>query len=346
MRPLHVVVFGIVLANCGGDDGLSINANKDNFCSQIADVACHNLYQCCTEGEIENYLNVSDPRTQSQCVDDMTKACERDTAKLADALDSKRATFDSKAMNDCLNALVAPSGECATVDSMLPWVDACMTSAWVGAVSDGSMCYASFECAGSDSFCSPSQTCTALPGANQPCSAYGCAHGLYCSGSTCMPLVAEGGMCTSTSQCAEKLFCDTSQTTPVCTALHEGGERCTSSASCKSGQCNPGTCSNSPSTCYTDAQCYGRCQTGGGYCTTDSNCGEGTCSNSPTTYCSSDIYCDFGSGSGSGSGSGTCVFPDHCQQGTCEGDIVCASTQLVVDYCTSALGALPVPPSN
>ena len=343
MRASGILVIGILIVACGGDDNsVSISSNKDNFCSQIAEVACHNLYQCCAEGEIENYLNVSDPRTESQCRDDLTKRCERSTAKLNDALDNKRATFDSKAMNDCLNALVAPSGTCATVDSMLPWVDACMTSAFVGAVADGAMCYATFECAGSDSYCSPGQTCTALPTQNMPCSQFGCASGLYCAATaTCQPLVAQGGMCTSSSQCAKDLFCDTSQTTPTCTALHDGGQRCTSNQSCKSNQCNPGTCSNSTSSCYTDAQCYGRCQNGGGFCTQDSNCGEGTCSNSTTTFCTSDLNCNLGS-----AGSGTCVFTNHCQLGTCQGDIVCAAQQLVVDYCTNAIGSLPVPPTN
>jgi hypothetical protein len=149
---------------------------------------------------------------------------------------------------------------------------------------------------------------------------------------------------TSTNQCAKDLFCDTSLPTPSCSALHAGGEHCTSNASCTSGQCNPGMCSNSTSTCYTDAQCYGRCMNSGAFCTTDSNCGQGTCSNSPSSFCTSDLNCNFGSGSGSGSG--TCVFTNHCQTGTCQGDIVCASQQLVVDYCTNAIGALPVPPTN
>ena len=61
--------FTLALAACGSD-GLSIDANSSNFCGQIAEVACHNLYQCCTEGEIEGYLNVSDPRTQAPFMDD------------------------------------------------------------------------------------------------------------------------------------------------------------------------------------------------------------------------------------------------------------------------------------
>ena len=159
----------------------------------------------------------------------------------------------------------------------------------------------------------------------------------------CKPLVAAGGMCTTTSQCMKDLFCDTTQTMPTCTALKDGGQKCSGNASCKSSQCLPGTCSNSTSTCYTDAQCYGRCQTGNGFCQVDRDCGTGTCSNSPTTFCSTDVTCQ---GLGSGSAGATCVFTNHCVPGTCQGEIVCAQAQLVVDYCTSALGALPTPPTN
>lgn len=350
MRAFRAVAVGFaVVIACGGDDGVSINTNKDNVCSQIAEVACHNLYQCCTEGEIENYLNVSDPRTEAQCRDDLTKACDRQEARIQDAITNKRVTFDSKIMNDCLESIVAPSGTCASVDMMAPWVDACMDSAWIGAVADGGMCHAGFECV-TDSYCSPGETCIALPTANMPCSSNGCASGLYCNAGTCAALVAQGGMCTSTSQCAKDLFCDTTSATPTCTALHAGGEHCTSSSTCASNQCLPGTCTNSTSTCYTDANCGGRCQTGNFFCSVDRDCGNGTCSNSPTTFCSSDLTCQgLGSGSGSGSGSGTsgtCVYTNHCMPGTCQGDIVCADAQVVVDYCSQALGALPKPPTN
>jgi len=344
MRGLRALVVGLTVAvACGGDDGVSISTNKDNVCSTIADVACHNLYQCCSESEIENYLNVSDPRTEAQCRDDLTKRCERGTAKLADSIKNNRASFDGKVMDTCLNAVLAPSGTCASVDAMLPWIDACADSAWVGKVADGSMCYARYECASKDSYCSPGQICTALPTANMPCTSLGCASGLYCNAGTCKALGGAGAMCTSTSQCMKDLFCDTTQTTPVCTALKDGGQKCTGNTSCKSSQCLPGTCSNSTSTCYMDSQCFGRCQTGNGFCNVDRDCGNGTCSNSATTLCSSDFTCQ---GLGSGSAGATCVFTNHCVPGTCQGEIVCASAQLVVDYCTSALGALPTPPTN
>src|SRR3569623_640416 len=313
MRGLRVLVVGLTVAvACGGEDGVSISSNQDFVCSSIAEVACHNLYQCCSESEIEDYLSVTDPRTEAQCRDDLTKRCERGTAKLADSIKNTRAD-----------------------------------SAWTGKVADGGMCYARYECASKDSYCSPSQMCTALPTTGLPCLSGLCATGLYCNGTTCAALVAEGGMCTSTQQCAKSLFCDTSQTTPVCSALKDGGQKCTSSSTCKSDEGLPGTCSNSPtSPCDTDAQCGGRCQSGNNFCTQDSNCGEGTCSNSPTTFCSTDFSCEnISTGSGSAT-SGTCVFTNHCVPGTCQGEIVCADAQIVVDYCTSALGALPVPPTN
>lgn len=348
MRGLRALVVGLTVAvACGGDDGVSISTNQDNVCSTIAEVACHDLYQCCTESEIESYLGVSDPRTEAQCRDDLSKRCERSTAKLADSIKNNRASFDGKVMDTCLEAVLAPNGTCASVDTMLPWIDACADSAWTGKVADGSMCYSRYECASKDSYCAPNQTCTALPTANMPCTLpLGCASGSYCNGSTCVPLASEGGMCVVTSECAKGLFCDTTQTTPICTAPKDGGQRCTGNSSCKSNVCVPGRCSHDTGSCYSDDQCAGRCQNGIGFCFVDRDCGAGTCSNSPSTSCSNDLNCqNIGAGSGSAT-SGTCVFTNPCVPGTCQGDIVCAEAQVVIDYCTSALGALPVPPAN
>jgi hypothetical protein len=50
MRIALIAVLGVVVG-CG-DDGVSVGTNEDNFCDEIADVVCHNIYQCCTESEI------------------------------------------------------------------------------------------------------------------------------------------------------------------------------------------------------------------------------------------------------------------------------------------------------
>src|SRR5262249_55069248 len=107
MRISYVVIAAFVVG-CGGGSGVSIDANQDNVCGEIAEVACHNMYQCCSEGEIETFLRVSDPRTEDQCRDDLTRLCKRSIANLDDGISAGRVKFDGNIMNHCLEALVAP----------------------------------------------------------------------------------------------------------------------------------------------------------------------------------------------------------------------------------------------
>jgi len=65
-----------VLVGCG-DDGVNIDSSAESVCGEIAEVACHNLYNCCTENEIETFLDVTEPRTQEQCYTDVQRSCER-----------------------------------------------------------------------------------------------------------------------------------------------------------------------------------------------------------------------------------------------------------------------------
>jgi hypothetical protein len=81
--------------------------------------------------------------------------------------------------------------------------------------------------------------------------------------------------------------------------------------------------------------CGGHCANSNLYCTTDSQCGSGHCSITTTRTCFSQTDCL--------TGDGTCVFPIMCIPGMCVGDVVCSSTEITVDYCTGAVGALPLP---
>jgi hypothetical protein len=327
------ICFGLVA--CGGD-GLDISANASNVCSEIAKVACHNLYQCCSEGEIEDFLGVDEPRTEPQCQEDVRRLCDRAIARLDEAIEAKRVRFDSAIMNGCLEALVAPSGTCASVESVLPWAEECMNTAWVGLVTDGGQCFGTFECASVDSFCAPNQTCTARPTTGQPCTGT-CATGNFCQAGTCQPQGGDGAPCTSTVQCLNPRFCDFASGT--CTDVRDGGEACTSNAACKSGQCIPGTCAGSTQSCFTDATCGRRCSNNGLACVQDGNCGPGTCNVTTTTACTLTNNPCTALGE-------VCVFPPLCQPGDCVGDPVCSTAQIVVDYCEDALGDIPFPVIN
>jgi hypothetical protein len=341
MRSIVKVCVGAWISMFGcGDDGVSISTTADNVCGEVAEVACHDMYRCCSEGEIENYLNVMTPRSEGECRDDIRKRCERAIAPFDDGLANKRLRFDSNLMDDCLEALVAPDGTCASIETMLPWQEACMESAWVGIVASGGDCRFTYECEGGSAgsaYCAPNRACKARPTENQPCLNEPCATGLYCATTgpsrTCKRLLGAGAMCNSTAECDKTLFCDT-QGSRTCQALRQGGETCTSNQLCASGQCIPGVCSITGQGCYRGQDCGMRCETSGNFCSQDSNCGNGTCSMTGGT-CSGPGGCTGGIGD-------VCNFAIHCVAQTCQGDIVCEDNYLRVDYCTGALSNLPI----
>jgi hypothetical protein len=328
-----VSVSGLLAVGCGG--GVNVNTNADNVCSEIAEVACHNLYQCCTEGEIEDTLQVTEPRTERQCREDLTLKCQRATITLTDSLAAGRVTFNKERMNSCLDSIVAPGDSCGMVVSELPWTAPCMEPAWVGTVAVGDSCFFAHDCAGApDNFCAPNQKCTAKPTGGFPCGT-GCASAFYCGiGGVCQPKAAVGGPCTSAVQCQKDLFCDISpgSTMGACAAKLPGGSACTTSDGCISATCIPGKCMGTTQSCFRDTDCSGHCANSSITCTMSSQCSTGTCSVGGNS-CSSPTQCVAG-------GTDTCVFPVLCLPGDCIGDPVCTSSLLSVNYC-SAVGELP-----
>src|SRR4051794_8039408 len=92
MRACICVVVIAALAGCG-DDGISIDTSESNVCSQMAEVACHNVFDCCTEREIEAFLHVTERPDEGQCREDVKRSCERNLAPLRHSFDLKRVRF-------------------------------------------------------------------------------------------------------------------------------------------------------------------------------------------------------------------------------------------------------------
>lgn len=338
MRVACVFVCALGAVACDNDSTVVIDTTGENFCSQIADVACHNWYQCCTESEIEDNLSVSEPRTELECREDMRLRCERAAVTLRDSLIDGRITFDAMRLNQCLGAIIAPEAVCSEVVEKVPWEDACMESAFVGTIAIGGDCRFTHDCQGNpDNFCAPSQKCTAKPITGQPCGT-GCASAYYCSGSICQPRLGAGAMCTTSppNQCADDLYCDINALPlPVCAARQPGGGPCSSPLGCESGQCIPGQCAGTTQTCYRDSGppgvgCYGRCGDDGLFCTVSSDCMLGTCTTGGS--CTETTICPSG---------GTCLFTVTCLPGDCIGDPVCTNATLAVDYCDGT-ASIPV----
>jgi len=338
MRLACLVSLCALLVGCD-EEGITVSADESNFCAEIAEVACHNMYQCCAEGEIEDLLGVSEPRTELQCREDLTRFCERGSGNsLADSIKNGRVTLDANRLNDCLDTIVAPDDSCAAVVAELPWKQACMQSAFVGTVATGGACFFAHDCAGApeNAYCAANQKCTQKPTAGFPCSSSNpCANAFYCNAGVCAPRLAAGAPCTSTLQCDMDLFCDfNALPQPVCTAKAPGGSPCSSAAGCASGTCIPGQCMGTATSCYKDSDCSSRCADDGTFCTTSATCALGTCSVGGNT-CSSNTNCTSGTGD-------TCVFPVLCLPGDCIGDPICTAAILTVDYCDGTFSALPL----
>jgi hypothetical protein len=345
MRLAFVSVFGLLV---GCQDGVSVNASADSFCEEFAEVACHNMYQCCSESQIENELGVSEPRTEVQCREDKTRVCIRATASYRDSLAAKRVQFNPEALNGCLSALLAPDDECSTYADDLPWTEACKADVWTGLVAMGGNCFFDHDCAGAprSAECGPDQKCVALPTAGFPCPGGVCAENFFCATTTttpvCQPKLAENAPCTGSNQCLENLFCDQTLTMPVCIAQKQGGAACTSDLGCVSGDCVPGKCAITNQTCYQDSQCGGHCANSTSFCTVglDYTCNvtAGHCDQVVTTPCSgstADTQCI-------NAAAGTkCIFNVSCVPGDCIGDPVCTAPLFLADYCSAGLGLTP-----
>lgn len=343
MRLALISVLGAMVATACGDDGVSIGSSQDNYCSQIADVVCHNLYQCCTEATIEARLGVTEARTELQCRDDLVRSCQRADFDVRDSLKAGRITFDPNKLDACLEAVLAPDGVCSEVVTDYPWKDACdlKNAPWVGTVATDGQCFFNIDCAGApDSFCGPDQKCHMKPTAGFPCAANGtCASAFYCgTNNTCAPKLALGAPCMyspSFNQCDKSLFCDTKGTTvttdDVCAATLPGGATCFQEDACNSNDCVGGTCMGQAfKICYSDTQCGGHCANSSASCTTSGECSNGYCSISTSIICNDDLDC--------GSTGGICTgFTVSCLPGDCVGDSlgICTSSIRTADYCTS-----------
>lgn len=332
-----------LLAGC--QDGISVDATADTFCDEYAEVACHNMYQCCTEEDIESNLGVTEPRTEAQCREDKKRECVRGSAELRDSLDAGRVTFNADAFNNCLDALLAPDGSCAMYVDKYPWTDACKEQPWVGTVAVGGACFFNHDCAGApkSAVCGPDQKCAALPVGGFPCMNGACAEDFFCgTGSICQAKLAEGTPCTSDFECQDELFCDPDATpAPACASRKAGGEACTGDQSCLSGDCVPGQCRMTGTSCYTDDQCFARCADDNGFCDVgmDWECNtSGHCDQVVSVTCSGSTADDQCVTAAAGT---KCVFNVACVPGECVGDPVCTAPLYLADYCLTGMGLVP-----
>ncbi len=355
-----VAVLALSLGAGCGDEGWStigkedLKVNGQNYCHEVAELLCHNMFLCCTGKQLEAMLGETITVRERDCVPDVELICENKMYNYLYGIDKGSIKVTTTTATECLQSMIQ-LGECFPVQSELPWEDACMgeedslrSSIFKGQQGAGSSCVYQEECQ-KDHYCGVDRQCKALPVDGEACrNGSQCAENFYCQAptkagetATCKSRKSAGDACEGSGQCVRKHFCgdiDSKTGKGTCTALLAAGERCAGSHECDSAKCTPGVCSKSGAACYKSEECKGECKmTPGGTpsgkkeCTKDDECDMKFCANSGNN-CVDDNQCDVSS-------SEKCKA-DTCNTQTCSGSPTCADNYGVVDYCVGPGTAL------
>ncbi len=252
---LVVALLGAGCSDSSGGKPNPKNVNAKNFCSQFAEVACYNMWTCCTGLQIERMLGQTLSITEASCRDDMKLRCEDTFALQLDAVANDTATINTEKAAACFKTLLVPDhNSCFLVPKDTVFdntiTENCSQSAlFEGSVPVGSECSSDWEC-GTDAYCGQ------LDG--------GLCNGLV-AGCICKTLNPANGSCCASGECAAGLYCETPSgivcsltTSPgTCTAQVAFGAACTSSNQCDSNFCEAGRCQGATwMSCYSDSDCY------------------------------------------------------------------------------------------
>jgi len=317
------------LSACDKEESVKVDVKTDNFCDQVAKVACENIFTCCTGKKIEEMFGVTISTQKDKCKRDVKLACEDSNAQLLYALAKGTVSVDAKAATACLASFLV-GDQCFQLAADDPTVEPCKTPAFTGLQGVGKACVYSIECV-ANTYCGPDRKCRALPKIDEACDNLGpqpCSTGLYCDEDyTCQFLRKSGEECDGINPCAEALYCSPEDDGDLCRSLKTVGASCAGDGECASGYCIPGLCSDG-NQCFSDDDCDGTCSDTGKPCSGDADCA-GTCTKSGDP-CLADWDCY--------EADDTCEHP-KCE-GSCHGQPVCGEEYFEINYCTLGQGML------
>jgi hypothetical protein len=197
MKTLLVAAVLVTSAlGCGGDGSA---VPLDQYAHRIAASLCHATFRCCDASE----LGLGAPDTEAECVAAYEAQFQDGVDELAGALAAGRVIYDGDNLASCLGA--ADAAACG------PAVSAAFGTCapFVGTVALGGACERKLECTGG-AFCD--HVCVTPPSAGMACIGEDCGDDSFCmadpvTGYTCIAKRADGGACTSPSQCVSA-YCD------------------------------------------------------------------------------------------------------------------------------------------
>ena len=174
------ILLGVGLSGCPTEDGdPAVDLSVDKYCKQLADVACHNMWHCCTGYQIEDMLGITISVEPDECRRDVELICEDNMATILWAAYKGSVVLVEEDANACFQSLVL-AGECFQHVSEVPWLRWCEDDHWRGTLQPGQDCLYSFECQ-DGAYCAADRKCKAFPKDGQECPAYICAPGLFCN---------------------------------------------------------------------------------------------------------------------------------------------------------------------
>ena len=291
---LGVILLGTMLTAglCEEPDKpIEADVTKDNLCSEIAKITCHNAFQCCTGEALEEVFGIKQTTSESDCRKDVELTCESENSAFLWSLSKGSVSLTKKNIDACFNQYIAPEDTCAPV--VTEFAPACFKSLYSGARKEGGACLFDFECP-TDTYCGPNRECAAFSKEGDPCSLsvsdssdarLMCAEGLYCLDDpgdedyeTCVKRSGEDKPCNRDVECQESLIC-LLEDAPVedgflgtCVTKKELDKSCQADYECASGLCLPSVCEDSNQACYTDRDCGGTCNETEASCLDDDDC--------------------------------------------------------------------------
>ena len=203
-RFVYVSLF--VLAACDSGGG---SISPSDLGSEMADVMCPRLAECCTPAEFMEQTFGAE--NEEECRSFYTAFAGALLAPvLEDSIAAGRVVYHGDRMRDCFEAMAAlPCGaSVGEIGAQTP-LTGC-EDPFEGQVAIGGECAEDWDCV--SEFCSGETLdfegnvtfglCAEPPAVGMPCDDFECAAGAYCDAGTCEALLSDGSACSTGNECA------------------------------------------------------------------------------------------------------------------------------------------------
>jgi hypothetical protein len=204
------LVVGVAVGGlgCGGSSSSS-SVSLDQLPDAYSQAICDQNFKCASAADIMG-------RTKQDCLDTNKGIFQFVLPQLRASVTKGREAYDAAKMGECIAAVRALSCDQWVAGNAEP---ASCNEAIAPKVALGGACGGSGDCIGG--FCDGADSSTNPP-----------------KDGVCTATVATGGACTSSEECGDKEYCDS--TAQTCTAKKVGGTACTSDDQC-TNSCNTDT---------------------------------------------------------------------------------------------------------